>query len=41
MKEGLVFILQDPVLMRAIGYLTLASTTFLLVATLGPDFVTS
>jgi len=41
MKEGLVYILQDPVLMRAIGYLTLASTTFLLVATLGPDFVTS
>ncbi len=41
MKEGLVFILQDPVLMRAIGYLTLASTTFLLVATLGPEFVTS
>ncbi len=41
MKEGLVFILQDPALMRAIGYLTLASTTFLLVATLGPEFVTS
>jgi len=41
MKEGLVFILQDPALMRAIGYLSLASTTFLLVATLGPDFVTT
>jgi MFS family permease len=41
MKEGLVFILQDPALMRAIGYLTLASTTFLMVAALGPDFVTS
>jgi MFS family permease len=41
MKEGLVFILQDPVLMRAIAYLTLASTTFLLVATLGPEFITS
>jgi MFS family permease len=27
--------------MRAIGYLTLASTTFLLIATLGPDFITS
>jgi MFS family permease len=39
MKEGLLFILQDPMLMRAIGYLTLASTTFMLVATLGPDFV--
>ncbi len=41
MKEGLVFILQDPALMRAIGYLTLASTTFLMIATLGPDFVSS
>lgn len=41
MKEGLVFILQDPALMRAIGYLTLASTTFLMVATLGPEFVSS
>jgi len=41
MKEGLVFILQDPTLLRAIGYLTLASTTFLTIATLGPDFVSS
>lgn len=41
MKEGLIYILQDPALMRAIGYLTLASTTFLLVATLGPEFITS
>lgn len=40
-KEGLVFILQDPVLMRAIGYLTLASTTFLMVAALGPEFITT
>jgi MFS family permease len=40
-KEGLVYILQDPGLMRAIGYLTLASTTFLLVVTLGPEFVSS
>jgi predicted MFS family arabinose efflux permease len=40
MKEGLVFILQDPALMRAIGYLTLASTTFLMLAALGPDFIT-
>lgn len=41
MKEGLVYILQDPALMKAIGYLTLASTTFLTIATLGPDFVTT
>jgi MFS family permease len=40
-KEGLLFILQDPALMRAIGYLTIASTTFLMIAALGPDFVTS
>lgn len=40
MKDGLVYILQDPALMRAIGYLTLASTTFLTIATLGPEFVT-
>jgi MFS family permease len=40
-KEGLVFILQDAFLMRAIVYLTLAATTFLMVATLGPEFVTS
>lgn len=41
MKEGLVFILQDPTLIRAIGYLTLASTSFMMIATLGPDFVSS
>jgi MFS family permease len=40
-KEGLVFILQDSFLMRSIVYLTLAATTFLMVATLGPAFITS
>ncbi len=40
-REGLVFIIQDPVLMKAIAYLTLAATTFLMVASLGPEFVTS
>jgi MFS family permease len=40
-KEGLVFILQDPVLMKAIAFLTLAATTFLMIAALGPDFVTA
>jgi MFS family permease len=39
-KEGLVYILQDPLLMRAISYLTLAATTFLMIAALGPDFIT-
>jgi MFS family permease len=40
-KEGLVFILQDPYLMKAIAYLTVASTTFLMLAALGPDFITT
>ncbi|MCC6314673.1 MAG: MFS transporter [Thermomicrobiales bacterium] len=39
--EGLIFILNDPLLMRAIAYLTVASTTFLMVAALGPQFVTN
>ena len=39
-KEGLLYILQDPLLMRAIGYLTLAQTTFLMIAALGPEFIT-
>ncbi len=39
-KEGLVYILQDPILIKAIGHLTLAATTFLMVAALGPDFIT-
>jgi MFS family permease len=39
-REGLVVILQDPLLVRAIGYLTLAATTFLMVAALGPTFMT-
>lgn len=40
-REGLVFILQDPFLMRAIAHLTLAAATFLMVAALGADFITS
>jgi MFS family permease len=40
-REGLVFILQDPALVKAIAYLTVAATTFLMVASLGPEFVTS
>ena len=39
-KEGLVFILQDPFLMKAISHLVLAATTFLMVAALGPEFIT-
>jgi MFS family permease len=40
-REGLIFILNDPSLVRAIAYLTIASTTFMLVAALGPQFVTT
>jgi MFS family permease len=38
-KEGLVFISGDPVLMRAIASLTIAATTFLMIAALGPEFM--
>ncbi len=41
MREGFVYILHDRELIKAIGYLTLAAVTFLLVATLGPEFVTN
>ena len=40
-KEGLVFIARDPMLVKAIGFLTLSATTFLMVATLGPEFMAS
>ena len=39
-RESLIYIIQDPLLMKAIGHLTLAATTFLMVAALGPEFVT-
>ena len=38
-QEGLVFIRQDPILMKAIAYLTLATTIFMLIAALAPQFV--
>jgi MFS family permease len=41
MREGIVYIARNLVLVRAIVYLTLAATTFLMVAALGPDFITS
>lgn len=40
-REGVVFILRDRELIKAIAYLTLAAVTFLLVATLGPEFITN
>jgi MFS family permease len=38
-REGLVYIKQDPILMKSIAYLTFATTTFMLVAALAPNFV--
>jgi MFS family permease len=40
-KEGLAFIAGDPVLMRAIAHLTIAATTFLMIAALGPEFMST
>ena len=38
-REGLVYIGQDPILMKAIAYLTFATTVFMLVAALAPNFI--
>jgi MFS family permease len=38
--EGLMYIWRDPILIKAIAYLSLAAATFLMIAALGPDFVT-
>lgn len=38
-REGLVFIAQDRILMKVIAYLTFATTVFMLVAALAPNFV--
>lgn len=40
-REGLVFIWHDRELIKAISYLTLAAVSFLLVASLGPEFITN
>jgi MFS family permease len=37
--EGLVYIKQDPILMKSIAYLTFATTIFMLIAALAPNFV--
>jgi len=38
-RDGVVLILQRPVLLKAIVYLTLATTTYLMIAALGPEFI--
>jgi MFS family permease len=40
-REGFVYIGQDPILVKAIAYLTFATTVFMLVAALAPNFVTT
>ncbi len=41
MREGLLFILGSPILMKAIAYLSLATASYLMIAVLGPGFVTT
>jgi MFS family permease len=38
-REGLVYIKQDPILLKSIAYLTFATTIFMLIAALAPNFV--
>jgi len=38
-REGLGFVIQRPILIKAITYLTLATTTYLMIAALGPEFI--
>ena len=40
-KEGLAFIAQDRILVKVIGNLTFATTVFMLVAALAPNFVST
>jgi MFS family permease len=40
-REGLVFILRDPYLMKAILHLSIAAMTIQMLAALGPEFVTN
>jgi MFS family permease len=40
-REGLQYIRQDPILVKAIAYLTFATTVFMLVAALAPDFIST
>jgi MFS family permease len=40
-REGLVYIKQDAILTKAIAYLTFATTIFMLIAALAPNFVST
>lgn len=41
MREGVLYILRSPILMKAIAYLSLATASYLVIAVLGPGFVTT
>ncbi len=41
MREGVLYILRSPILIKAISYLSLATASYLMIAVLGPGFVTS
>jgi MFS family permease len=40
-REGLGFVAERPLLIKSIIYLTLATTTYLMIAALGPEFISS
>ncbi len=40
LREGARIILERPILVKAIAYLSLAMSTYLMIATLGPEYVT-
>ena len=41
MREGVLYILHSPILVKAIAYMSLATASYLMIAVLGPGFVTS
>lgn len=41
MREGVLYVLRSPILMKAIAYLSLATASYLVIAVLGPGFVTT
>ena len=40
-REGLSFVAERPLLIKSIIYLTLATTTYLMIAALGPEDITN
>jgi MFS family permease len=40
-REGLSFVIERPILVKAITYLSLSTATYLMIAALGPEFIVS